>query len=81
MKLATYSTSDDATPRVGLVRDKELVPLADNGIKGDMTSLLEAGIDINVIETVTKGKAGVTSILRNVACTRTDARENTCPRP
>ena len=47
MKLATYSTSDDATPKVGLVRDKELVPLADKGVEGGMTSLLQAGIDIN----------------------------------
>ena len=59
MKLATYSTSDDATPKVGLVRDKELVPLADKGVEGGMTSLLQAGIDINAIEAATKGKPGL----------------------
>ena len=50
MKLATYSTSDDATPKVGLVRDKELVPLADKGFEGVMTAVLQVGIDINSIE-------------------------------
>ena len=59
MKLATYSTSADATPKVGLVRDKELVPLLDKGVEGSMTSLLQAGIDINAIEAATKGKPGL----------------------
>lgn len=59
MKLATYSTSADATPKVGLVRDKELVPLLDKGVEGGMTSLLQAGIDINAIEAATKGKPGL----------------------
>lgn len=59
MKLATYSTSADATPKVGLVRDKELVPLLDKGVEGGMTSLLQAGIDINAIKAQTKGKPGL----------------------
>ena len=59
MKLATFSTSDDATPRVSLVRDKELVPLGDKGRQGSMMSLLKAGIDTNAIEAVTKGKPGL----------------------
>jgi len=59
MKLATYSTSDDATLKVGLVRDKELVPLENKSGEGGMMSLLQAGIDINAIEVVTKGKPGL----------------------
>jgi len=59
MKLATYSTSDDATLKVGLVRDKELVPLENKSGEGGMTSLLQVGIDINAIEVATKGKPGL----------------------
>ena len=59
MKLATYSTSDDATLKVGLVRDKELVPLENKSGEGGMMSLLQAGIDINAIEVATKGKPGL----------------------
>ena len=59
MKLATYSTSADATPKVGLVRDKELVPLENKSGEGGMMSLLQAGIDINAIEVATKGKPGL----------------------
>ena len=59
MKLATYSTSDDATLKVGLVRDKELVPLENKSDEGGMMSLLQAGIDINAIEVATKGKPGL----------------------
>ena len=59
MKLATYSTPDDATRRVGIVRDDEIVPLAGNGIEGDMTSLLEAGIDNDAIQAATTGKSGL----------------------
>jgi 2-keto-4-pentenoate hydratase/2-oxohepta-3-ene-1,7-dioic acid hydratase in catechol pathway len=58
MKLATYSTSDDATPRVGLVRNDEIISLADNGIAGDMISLLEAGLDGDAIEAAVQGKSG-----------------------
>ena len=59
MKLATYSTSDNATLKVGLVRDKELVPLENKSDEGGMMSLLQAGIDINAIEVATKGKPGL----------------------
>jgi 2-keto-4-pentenoate hydratase/2-oxohepta-3-ene-1,7-dioic acid hydratase in catechol pathway len=59
MKLATYSMSDHATLKVGLVRDKELVPLENKSGEGGMMSLLQAGIDINAIEVATKGKPGL----------------------
>ena len=59
MKLATYSTSDDDTQRVGIVRDDEIVSLAANGIEGDMIALLAAGLDNDTIEASTAGKSGM----------------------
>jgi 2-keto-4-pentenoate hydratase/2-oxohepta-3-ene-1,7-dioic acid hydratase in catechol pathway len=59
MKLATYSTPEDAAPRVGVVCDDQIIPLADHGIAGDMISLLSAGIDVQEIERATKGQSGV----------------------
>ncbi|MFP6807319.1 MAG: fumarylacetoacetate hydrolase family protein [Pseudomonadales bacterium] len=59
MKLASYSTPDDATVKVGLVRDGEIISLADNGIEGDMISLLEAGLDNDAIEAATQGRSGL----------------------
>ncbi len=46
MKLATFSTADNATPRVGIVTDRGLIDLAASGdFPNDMTALLAAGID------------------------------------
>ena len=81
MKLATYSTSDDATLKVGLVRDKELVPLENKSVEGGMMSLLQAGIDINAIEVATKGKPGLPLSSVTLHAPGTAARKNTCPWP
>lgn len=59
MKLATYSTSDDPSPRVGLVRSDEIISLAENGIEGEMMSLLAGGIDEDAISSATAGKTGL----------------------
>ncbi|NKB98808.1 MAG: 5-carboxymethyl-2-hydroxymuconate isomerase [Pseudomonadales bacterium] len=59
MKLATYSTSDDPSPGVGLVRNDEIVSLAANGIEGDMMSLLAGGVDNDAISSATAGKTGL----------------------
>lgn len=59
MKIATYSRSGEASQRVGLVRDDEIIDLADNGIEGDMMALLVGGIDNAAIEAATAGKPGV----------------------
>lgn len=59
MKLATYSTANDATLKVGLVRGEEIVPLADNGISGDMISLLDGGLDNDAIASATHAKQGI----------------------
>ncbi len=50
MKLATFSTADNATPRVGIVTDRGLIDLAASGdFPNDMTALLAAGIDVQSI--------------------------------
>lgn len=74
MKLATYSTPEDVALRVGLVLDIKIVPLVDNGIEGDMTSLLEAGIDNDAIEAATTGKSGLPPVFCHAARTRSAAR-------
>jgi hypothetical protein len=45
MKLATYSTANGARLKTGHVRGDEIVSLVENGISGDMISLLEGGLD------------------------------------
>ena len=59
MKLATFTTSDNQTPRVGVVTDDGIVDLAASGdFPSDMKSLLAAGIDQSAIETATQGASG-----------------------
>lgn len=54
MKLATYSTDDDPTSRVGVVTDAGIAQLP-GGFPSDMKSLLRAGIDIQAISSAIKG--------------------------
>ncbi len=51
MKLASYTTANVGTPRVGVVVDDEVVDLASCGdFPSDMKTLLTAGIDVAAIE-------------------------------
>jgi 2-keto-4-pentenoate hydratase/2-oxohepta-3-ene-1,7-dioic acid hydratase in catechol pathway len=59
MKLATYSTSDNPNEKVGLVREATIISLEDNGISGNMMSLLDAGLDLDAILAATEGKPGL----------------------
>lgn len=46
MKIATYRTNDDETPRTGVLQDEAVIDLSSCGLPGDMISLLKAGIDV-----------------------------------
>ena len=62
MKLATYSTAADPTPRIGVVLDDQMVDLASCGaFPTDMKTLLAQGIDVAAIEAVL-GKGGRTPL-------------------
>jgi 2-keto-4-pentenoate hydratase/2-oxohepta-3-ene-1,7-dioic acid hydratase in catechol pathway len=49
MKIANYRTSDDATPRTGVVQEDKIIDLGSCGFEEDMISLLSAGIDVEAI--------------------------------
>lgn len=50
MKIATYSTAENTTPRIGVVTDRGLIDLASSGdFPEDMTALLSHGIDVPAI--------------------------------
>jgi len=59
MKIATYSKSGESVQRVGLVRDEEIIDLAENGINGDMMALIAGGVDVAAVEAATAGKSGI----------------------
>ncbi|NOX50185.1 MAG: fumarylacetoacetate hydrolase family protein [Gammaproteobacteria bacterium] len=50
MKLATYKTSQSSSPALGVVQQNDIVDLQSCGLAGDMTQLLQAGIDVSAIE-------------------------------
>jgi len=49
MKIATYRTSDNPTPRTGVIEGDELIDLTSCGQPGDMIALLNAGMDVDAI--------------------------------
>ncbi|MCG8432592.1 MAG: fumarylacetoacetate hydrolase family protein, partial [Gammaproteobacteria bacterium] len=56
MKLATFTTNDNRTPRVGVVTDSGIVDLSTCGdFPMDMKSLLAAGTDRQAIESAIEG--------------------------
>ena len=49
MKLATFTTSDNATPRVGVVQDDSILDLTSAGITADMKTLINGGVDVDAL--------------------------------
>ena len=60
MKLATFSTTDNPAPRVGVVRDDKLVDLSTcSDLPTDMKALLASGIDTAAITSAIEGVDGI----------------------
>ena len=60
MKLATFTTADNASPRVGILTDGGIVDLATCGdFPSDMTALLASGIDVQAIAAAISGAAAI----------------------
>lgn len=58
MKIATYRTADNQTPRTGVVQADTIIDLASCGQPGDMISLLSTGPDIERInDALAKGES------------------------
>ncbi len=58
MKIATFSTSDNPSPRLGVVTDAGVVELP-GAMPSDMKSLLETGIDTSAISAAIDGATAV----------------------
>lgn len=59
MKIATYRTSDNPTPRTGVIDGDELIDLTSCGQPGDMIALLKAGIEVDAISGALAGGSRV----------------------
>jgi len=51
MKLATFKTADDPSPRVGIVENDSVLDLSTAGINSDMKELISGGVDIADLST------------------------------
>jgi len=51
MKLATFKTADDPSPRVGIVENDSVLDLSTAGVTSDMKELISGGVDIADLST------------------------------
>lgn len=51
MKLATFKTADDPSPRVGIVENDSVLDLSTAGVNSDMKELISGGVDIADLST------------------------------
>ena len=59
MKIATYTRFGESAQRLGMVRGDQIIDLEDNGIDGNMMSVITGGVDAAAIDAATVGKPGV----------------------
>lgn len=55
MKLATFTTSDNSTPRIGIIQDDNVIDLTGSGAPADMVELIRQGIDVSDLESKAAG--------------------------
>ena len=59
MKLATFKTADDPSPRVGIVENDSVLDLSTAGINSDMKELISGGVDIADLSTKSAGTLAI----------------------
>ena len=59
MKIATYTRFGESARRLGMVLGDQIIDLEDNGIDGNMMSVITGGVDTVAIDAATVGKPGV----------------------
>ena len=50
MKIATYTRFGESAQRLGMVRGDQIIDLEDNGIDGNMMSVITGGVDTAAID-------------------------------
>ena len=50
MKLATFTTNENPSPRVGVVKENTILDLSTVGITGDMKDVIQGGVNVAELE-------------------------------
>ena len=59
MKLATFNTADDPSPRVGIVENDSVLDLSTAGVISDMKELIRGGVDVADLSTRSVNAAAI----------------------
>ena len=49
MKLATFTTTDNPSPRTGIVQAESILDLSTVGVTSEMKTIIKGGVDLSLI--------------------------------